>query len=119
MQFVQRYGKRIRIGLTLGAGMVLMATALRPQMQNGVPAVGPVWEYATITGSDANSRLCYADTGGCRTDNPSGASLMALAAKLGEKGWELAAATESNDNRRDRTLYFKRLKSVINRQESR
>jgi len=116
---MQRCGKRIRVGFAVAAGLVLLAAALKPQMSNGVPPVGPVWEYATITGSDANSRLCYADTGGCRTDTPNGASLMAVAAKLGEKGWELAAAAESNDARRDRTLYFKRLKSVINRQESR
>jgi hypothetical protein len=126
MQFTQRYGKKIQLGLTLTAGIVLMATALRPQMPTRIPAVGPVWEYATITGSAVDARLtiCYAEASGCRRESadsrPLGDSMMTAAAKLGENGWELTAASDvSGDNRHDRILYFKRPKSVLNRSESR
>lgn len=72
MQLMQRYGKTIQLGLTLAMGIVLAATALRPQMPNGVPAVGPAWEYASITASIADTRLaiCYADVNGCGTNPP-------------------------------------------------
>lgn len=126
MQFMERYGKKIQLGLTLAAGLVLMATALRPQMPTGVPAVGPVWEYASISGSAIDSRLaiCYAGTNGCQHESadsrPLGDAMMTAAARLGEKGWELAATSDvSADNRHDRILYFKRLKSVLHRSESR
>jgi hypothetical protein len=126
MHFMERYGKRIQLGLTLAAGIVLMATALRPQMPTGVPAVGPVWEYASISASATDTRLaiCYAEANGCRRESadsrPLGDAMMSAAAKLGEKGWELTAATEvSGDNWHDRILYFKRPKSVLNRSESR
>jgi hypothetical protein len=125
-QFMERYGKKIQLGLTLAAGIALMATALRPQMPNGIPAVGPVWEYASISGSAVDARLaiCYADANGCRRESadsrPLGDSMMSAAAMLGEKGWELTAATEvSGDNRHDRILYFKRPRSVLNRSEPR
>jgi hypothetical protein len=127
MQFIERYGKKIQLGLTLAAGIVLMATALRPQMPTDVPAVGPVWEYASISGSlnDARLEICYAGTNSCQHESadsrpPLGDSMMTAAAKLGEKGWELAATSDaSSDNRHERILYFKRLKSVLNRKESR
>jgi hypothetical protein len=126
MHFMERYGRKIQLGITLAAGMVLMATALRPQMPTGIPAVGLVWEYAAISGSAVDARLaiCYAETNGCRRESadsrPLGDAMMSAAAKLGEKGWELTAATEvPGDNRHDRILYFKRLKSVLNRSESR
>jgi hypothetical protein len=126
MQRMQQYGKKIQLGLTLTAGIVLVATALRPQMPTGIPAVGPVWEYASITGSTIDGRLaiCYADTNGCRRESadsrPLADTMMTAAAKLGEKGWELTATSDvSGDNRHDRILYFKRLKSVLNRSESR
>jgi hypothetical protein len=126
MQLMQRYGRKIQLGLTLAAGIALMATALRPQMPNNTPPVGPVWEYASISASPMDTRLsiCYAEGKGCRRESadsaPLGDAMMAAAARLGEKGWELAAASDvSADNRRDRVLYFKRLKSVLNRSESR
>ena len=126
MHSMERYGKRIQLGLTLAAGIVLMATALRPQMPTGIPAVGPVWEYVSISASAIDTRLaiCYAEPSGCRRESadsrPLGDAMMAAAAKLGEKGWELTATSDvSGDNRHDRILYFKRLKSVLNRSESR
>ncbi len=126
MQFMERYSSKIQLGLTLAAGIVLMATALRPQMPTNTPAVGPVWEYASISASAIDTRLaiCYAESKGCRGESvgsaPLGDAMMAAAARLGEKGWELAAASDvSGDNRHDRILYFKRLKSVLTRSESR
>lgn len=126
MRFMQRYGRKIQLGLTLAAGIVLMATALRPQMPTGVPAVGPVWEYASISAAPMDSRLaiCYAGTSGCQHESadsaPLGDAMMAAAARLGEKGWELAAVSDlTGDNRHDRILYFKRPKSVLNRSGSR
>ncbi len=126
MQLMQRYGKTIQMGVTVLAGIVLMAAALRPQMPTGVPAVGPVWEYVSITGSTIDPRLtiCYAEANGCRRESadsrPLGDSMMTAAAKLGEKGWELTATSDlSGDNRHDRILYFKRLRSVLYRSESR
>ena len=95
-------------------------------MPTGTPAVGPVWEYASISASPIDSRLsiCYADANGCRRESadsrPLSDAMMSAAAKLGEKGWELAATSDvTSDTRRDRILYFKRLKSVLNRSESR
>jgi hypothetical protein len=126
MQFTERYGRKIQLGLTLAAGIALMATALRPQIPTGVPPVGPVWEYASISASAMDTRLaiCYAESKGCRRESadsaPLGDAMMAAAARLGEKGWELAATSDvSADNRHDRTLYFKRLRSVLNRSEQR
>jgi hypothetical protein len=125
MEFMQRYGKKIQLGLTLAAGIVLMATALRPQMPTRAPAVGPVWEFASITGSTIDGRLsiCYAETSGCRHEGadsrPLGDSMMSTAAKLGENGWELAATSDVSTDRHERILYFKRLKSVLNRSDSR
>jgi hypothetical protein len=126
MRLLERYGRKIQLGLTLAAGIALMATALRPQIPTGVPPVGPVWEYASISASAMDTRLaiCYADANGCRHESadsrPLGDAMMSAAARLGEKGWELTATSDvSADNRRDRILYFKRLKSVLNRSESR
>jgi hypothetical protein len=126
MQFTERYGKKLQLGLTLAAGIVLMATALRPQMPTGTPPVGPAWEFATVTGSNADTRLsiCYAEASGCRSESadsrPLGETMMRAAARLGEKGWELTATSDvPGDVRHDRILYFKRLKSVLNRSESR
>ena len=126
MQLMERYGKKIQLGTTLAAGIVLMATALRPQIPTGPPAVGPVWEYASITGSptDMHLAICYAETKGCRHEaadsSPLGDAMMVATARLGENGWELATTSDvSADNRHDRILYFKRLKSVLNRSGSR
>ena len=142
MRFMQRYGKRMQIGLTFAAGLFLMATALKPQMPNGVPAVGPVWEYASVTASpssvsnnggrsfEVRAQICYAGPSGCRSTEQVSANssdgheygdvVMNAATKLGDRGWELAAATEiASDSRRERVLYFKRLKGAINRSESR
>ena len=139
MQFTQKPGKYVQVGLTLAAGIALVATALRPQQ---LPAVGPVWEYASVTGTPAmvsnnggrsfevRANICYAGTNGCRSNEQVssesrdgreiGDAIMSAAAKLGERGWELAAASDaSGDNRHDRTLYFKRLRSVLNKSDSR
>jgi hypothetical protein len=44
---------------------------------------------------------------------------MIAASKLGEAGWELVTVSDAdNNNRRERVLYFKRLRSVINRSDS-
>jgi len=126
MQVMQRYGRTIQLGVTLAAGIALMATALKPQMPTGTPAVWPVWEYASITSSTIDSRLaiCYADANGCRRESadarPVGDTMMTAAAKLGEKGWELAATTDAaTESRHERVMYFKRLRSVLNRSDSR
>jgi hypothetical protein len=129
MQFMQRYGKTIQIGVTLAAGLVLMATAIRSQ----IPAVGPVWEFASVIGSTQTSyevgspenraTICYAGDSGCRNEQAaaktnlrSGAdAMMVAAARLGQKGWEMVATAESSNG--SRIIYFKRLRSVLNRSE--
>ncbi len=118
---MKSYGRTIRIGVTVAAGIVLMAAVVRPQM----PSVGPVWEYASVTGVGFDSAdICYSTSGGvCRLEHVSAStgqrqgaeSLMRAAATLGEKGWELAAATDAS---KGNVLYFKRLKSVLNRSDS-
>jgi hypothetical protein len=46
-------------------------------------------------------------------------AIMAAAARLGDRGWELSEVNEvQTEHRADRILYFKRLKSVVNRSES-
>ena len=111
--------KTISIALTLFAGVLLTSMALRSQM----PSVGPQWEYAVVSGVHGNAEICYAMTLGCRTERFNGGSdrdaVLSAATKLGDKGWELASATESSDKSPIRTLYFKRLKSVINKDEDR
>ena len=122
--YMQSYGRTIQIGVTVAAGVVLMATALRPQ----IPSVGPVWEYALVTaGATAGdlADICYSTSSGvCRYDHIPNTStggqrqpeaLMRAASTLGEKGWELAAAT---DGSKGSVLYFKRLRSVLNRSDS-
>lgn len=129
---MQTYGRRIQIGVTLAAGILLMATELKPQM----PSVGPVWEYTSVTGSaqvmydvgtapQTRATICYANANGCRTEqvnsstgdsNRGTEAVMAAAAKLGEKGWELTATNELSSGYR--IMYFKRLKSVLNRSDS-
>jgi hypothetical protein len=118
---MQSYGRTIQIGVTVAAGIMLIATALRSQM----PSVGPVWEYASVTGVGFDSAdICYSTSGGvCRLERVSAStgqrqgaeSLMRAAATLGEKGWELAAATDSS---KGTVMYFKRLRSVLNRSDS-
>jgi len=122
MQVMKRYGRTIQIGITLAAGILLMGTVLKPQP---LPSVGPVWEYASVSsvGFDA-ANICYANADGrCRNEQvssspgnrPGSEAMMLAAAKMGERGWELAAATENNGSR----LYFKRLRSVLNRDSGR
>jgi hypothetical protein len=120
---MQSYGRTIQIGVTIAAGILLMATALRPQM----PAVGPVWEYATVTGMSnwESADICYATSSGtCRYDHVTTSAggqrqgaeaLMRAASTLGEKGWELTATT---DGSKGTVMYFKRLRSVLNRSDS-
>jgi hypothetical protein len=111
--------KTISIALALLAGVMLTSVALRSQ----IPAVGPQWEYAVVSGVHGNAELCYAMSFGCKVERFSGGSekdaVLFAATKLGDKGWELASATESSDKSPIRTLYFKRLKSVINKDEDR
>lgn len=113
----------------LAAGILLTTTAMRSDTQT--PAVGPVWEYATVTGQpsvndytlDRTATICYASVNGCRNEQvlmekegmnfP--AATMAAAAKLGEKGWELTAMVNSATSR---VMYFKRLRSAINKREA-
>jgi hypothetical protein len=140
MQILQRYGRTVQLAMAVAAGILLMATAVKPQM----PAVGPVWEYSSVTstpsdssyngnrgsaGFDTRATICYASATGCRSEQVTvamaesrqiGDAMMLAAAKLGEKGWELAATTDAtSDSRHERVMYFKRLRSVLNRQDSR
>ena len=110
--------RTLQITLTLTAGLFIMAAVLRSQM----PAVGPVWEFASVTTAmGPGTSICYASVNGCKFEKEQGGSenMMSSAAKLGEKGWELVAVSDPpSDVRRERVLYFKRLRSVINRSES-
>src|SRR4051812_18212918 len=110
----------IAIAATAIGSLVLLESTLRTQP---LPSVGPVWEYASVTGSSMmGAAICYSSAKGCSYDKAGAGgadSLMSAAAKLGERGWELAAAAdEAGTGRTERTLYFKRLKSVINRSDS-
>ncbi|HEY4086236.1 MAG TPA: hypothetical protein VGM43_09875 [Bryobacteraceae bacterium] len=108
--------KTVTIALTLLAGVLLTSAMLRSQM----PSAGPQWEYATVTGSGAKAFICYGASYGCKNDEVgTNDPVMAAATKLGDKGWELASVTEAVDRSPTRTLYFKRLKSVINKNEDR
>jgi hypothetical protein len=111
--------KTLSIALILLAGVLFTSVVLRSQM----PSVGPQWEYAMVTGVRGNAELCYGRSSGCKTERFNGGSdadaVILAATKLGEKGWELASATESADRSPIRTLYFKRLKSVVNKNEDR
>ena len=116
------HSRTLQIGLALAAGVFIMTTALRTQP---LPAVGPVWEYSAITYTPGGgTSICYASADGCRYErvsnsNQAGETAMIAAARLGEKGWELATASEGGiDSKGQRTLYFKRLRSVLNRSES-
>ncbi len=117
MRFPQQYGRIISLGATLAAGVLFMTTALRPQP---VPPVGPVWEFSSVTYAGGTTWTCYAAATGCRQEKASDSrqpaeGMMTAAAKLGEKGWELASAGDVSGNN---VLYFKRLKSVLNRSET-
>lgn len=108
--------KMIAIALTALAGVLLTSEVLRSQM----PSPGPQWEYAMVTGSGTKAFICYGVNNGCKNDEVgTNDSVMAAATRLGDKGWELASVTESFDRNPTRTLYFKRLKSVINKNEDR
>ena len=110
--------KTTSIALAVLAGVLLTAAALRSQM----PAVGPQWEYTTVSVDSGYAAICYGMSYGCKTEKCNGErndALMIAAAKLGDKGWELVSATESSDRNPVRTLYFKRLKSVLNKSEER
>ncbi len=112
---MHNYGKTIQPGVALVAGILFSAVALRPQM----PAVGPVWEYASVVGlssAQARATICYSTPGGCRNDVAD--SMMMAASKLGEKGWELASVTDGSGGGSGRVMYFKRLRSVLNRSDS-
>jgi hypothetical protein len=114
--------RTFQIGLTLAAGVVLAAMALKPQQ---TPPVGPVWEYASVSGSPNRTTTCYASASACRNEQTStpldsaqaAEAMMVAAAKLGEKGWELAATGDGSGGAK--FMYFKRLRSVINRGDSR
>jgi hypothetical protein len=111
--------KTVSIALTVLAGVLLTSAVLRSQM----PAVGPQWEYAVVSGAHGSAEICYAMSFGCKVEKLNGGSekdaVLFAATKLGEKGWELASATESSERSPVRTLYFKRLKSVIHKNEDR
>jgi hypothetical protein len=108
---------KIQLSVAALVGILMTATALKPQ----VPPVGPVWEYCSVTlATPGRATICYVTVNGCRNE-PAGNtfrqtddSLMAAATKLGEKGWELTAATEgTNATNSGRILYFRRLQSVL------
>lgn len=113
--------KRLHSALAAAAGILLLTVALKPQ----IPAVGPVWEYSSLTGfvtTPNRASICYATVNGCRNekvfagDPGTDDSLMVAAARLGEKGWELTSVADVNANSKtERTLYFRRLQSVLNR----
>lgn len=73
--------------------MLLTTVAMKSQMPNAIPAVGPVWEYTTTSSIGQDSR-----------------GVSAAAVNLGEKGWELTAVS-------DHIMYFKRLKSAVHRND--
>lgn len=136
MQFAQLrklHRRKFQVGIALAAGILSLATALKPQ----IPAVGPVWEYASVTGSsqtvsdgagiwENRAMICYASSSGvCRNEQVTSSAggsrqapeaMMMAAARLGDKGWELAATTDVPGGYR--LMYFKRLKSVMNRSDS-
>jgi len=115
---------KIQSGIAVVAGILLLAAGLKSQM----PAVGPVWEYSSVTGSVTGpnrAAICYATANGCRNekifagDPGTEDSLMIAAAKLGEKGWELTSVSDvSTNSKPERVLYFRRLQSVLNRGDS-
>jgi hypothetical protein len=120
-QLKQRYGTVFLIGVTLAAGILMTAMVVRSQTP--AVAVGPVWEYVTVTTSPPNggaggrAAICYSTPSGCRADVAD--NLMMAAAKLGEKGWELTSVTDVSGGIRDaRVMDFKRLRSVLNRGDS-
>ena len=130
MQFMERYGKKLQLGFVLAAGVQVDGDSKRcgRRCSTGRSASGA--SFGNMQRSqgrrvDMHLSICYAESKGCRREaadsSPMGDAIMVAAARLGEKGWELAAASDiSSDNRRgDRILYFKRLKSVLNRSESR
>lgn len=112
---------KIQSGVAVVAGVLLLAAALRSQM----PAVGPVWEYSSVTASVAlpgHVTICYASAGGCRTEQVGvnnrqvDDALMMAATRLGQKGWEMTTATDvMDDAKSERILYFRRVQSVLNR----
>ncbi len=108
----------IAIATTVTGALILLVSTLRTQP---LPAVGPVWEYVTVTNSAVGgTETCFAAASGCKYEREAGRSsesVASAAARLGEKGWELAAAADLQ-NGKGTVLYFKRLKSVINRGES-
>ena len=133
--------KHLKIGVAVAGGILLLATALTPQMP-ALPAVGEVWEYSSVTGSPftvgtdgtgssvpfvSRATICYAVPSGCRgeqvtTSVPNqrqGADAMMMAsARLGEKGWQLTAVTDGvSESGAGRVFYFRRLRSVLNRSE--
>jgi hypothetical protein len=116
------HGKMLQFAAIAAAGILLTATALRPQAPGG----GPGWQYCSVQADSAihpgQATICYASVSGCRNEDGSGATPrsrggidagMTAAAKLGSQGWELIAATE-NSQTGERTMYFKRLKALDN-----
>src|SRR5947209_6363615 len=56
---------KIQLSVAAATGILLTATALKPQ----VPPVGPVWEYSSVTEPAAGrATICYASARGCRND---------------------------------------------------
>jgi len=85
--------RTLQLGLAVFAGMLLTTAAMKSQMPNAIPSVGPVWEYTAISSIGNESR-----------------GVSSAAVNLGDKGWELTAVS-------DHIMYFKRLKSVIHKNE--
>jgi hypothetical protein len=116
--------KKRHSALVAAAGILLLAAALKPQ----IPSVGPVWEYSSVTASPTSpgrAVICYATSNGCRNEQVGSTyrqledALMTAATKLGEKGWELTTTAEiQSESKSERTLYFRRLQSVLNRGDS-
>ena len=114
---MQTHRKTMQLAAIAGGGILLTATALRPQPRAG----GPGWQYCSVTAvNDNNARagraaICYSTEKGCRDEEITSRGWadaeMAAAATLGNQGWELISATQSGQ---EHTLYFKRLKALDN-----
>ena len=122
---MQKYARTTQITLTVCAAILLMATALRSQQ---TPPVGPVWEYSSVTDTNEitpTAQICYVSTSGCKYEKVSAPehhavqeAMMMAAARLGEKGWELTTTNGADPRNTFTYMYFKRLRSAINRDNS-
>ncbi len=114
---MQKFQSLILYGITLTAGILISASALLPQPRAG----GPGWQYCTVTDTSyiqpVRANICYATPSGCKNESVTAPDSrtdaeVAAAQKLGDQGWELIAATHSDNH--GETLYFKRLKALDN-----